>query len=203
MSRRYYGVTVPSTTRRHSRTSIVEIALAIADTRGLAAVSLANVADVAGCKPPSLYNHVDGLDDLLDEISLVTTADFAGALRDSVVAKVGEDAVRSYAHAWRAYITEFPARYQATLRAVPHRNDEHRAVAAGMTIPAGAVLSTLGIPDERLADAGRALRSALHGFAHLELSQLIGPDPAATFESVVDMLVAGLLSLTSEPGDHS
>jgi AcrR family transcriptional regulator len=186
---------VPRTTRRLSRESLVEIALGIAAERGLRAVSLASVAAEAGCKAPSLYNHLDGLDDLLDELALVTTADFASALRDSVVARVGEDAVRAYAAAWRTYVTSKPAWYQATLRPVPHRSDEHRVVAEGMTIPAGAILSTLGIPDDRLADAGRALRSGLHGFSQLELAHSIGPDPEASFEVVVDVLVDGLRSL--------
>ena len=186
---------MPRTSRRLSRDSLVEIALGIADDRGLRAVSLANVATAAGCKPPSLYNHVDGLDDLLDEISLFTTADFASALRDSVVARVGEDAVRAYARAWRAYVTAKPAWYQATLRPVQHRREEHQEVAEGMTIPAGAILSTLGIPDDRLADAGRALRSGLHGFSHLEFSHSIGPDPEASFAVAVDVLVAGLQAL--------
>ncbi len=185
------------TTLRLSRASLVEIAFEIADARGLRAVSLASVAAEAGCKAPSLYNHVDGLDDLLDELSLVATADFASALRDSVVAKVGEDAVRAYAHAWRSYVTNKQAWYQATLRPVPNRRDEHRAVAEGMTIPAGAILATLGIPDARLADAGRALRAGLHGFSHLEMSHSIGPDPEASFGVAVDVLLAGLRSLAA------
>ena len=188
-----------ATTRpRLTRSSIVDVALDIADEHGLAAVSLASVAASAGCKAPSLYNHFSGLDDLLDEITLTTTADFAGALRDSVIATVGEDAIRAFAHAWRSYVTTKPSRYQATLRPVPHRSDELRKVASGMTIPASAILSTLGIPDDHLADAGRALRSGLHGFSHLELTSSIGPDPTASFDAVVDVLIAGLHSLATE-----
>lgn len=186
---------MPTTSRRLTRESIVAIAVAIADERGLQAVTLANVAVEAGCKAPSLYNHVDGLDDLLDELCLAATADFSGVLRDSVVAKVGSDALHSYAHAWRDYVLANPGRYQATLRPMKGRRDEHLAVNAGMTIPAGSMLSTLGIPDERLDDAGRALRSGLHGFSHLELTDTIGPDPASSFASVVEVLTAGLLAL--------
>ncbi|MDG2026446.1 MAG: TetR-like C-terminal domain-containing protein [Acidimicrobiales bacterium] len=186
---------MPRTTRRLSRSVVVDLALEIADNQGLPAVSLASVAAAAECKAPSLYNHLDGLDDLLDELALVTTADFASTLCDSVVAKVGEDAIRAYAHAWRTYVIEHGGRYQATLRPVPHRGDEHRAVVEGMTIPAGAILSTLGIPDDRLANAGRALRSGLHGFSQLELTSSIGPSPAESFDVVVDVLLAGLRSL--------
>ncbi len=184
-----------TTSRRLSRQTIVDIAVEIADQRGLAAVTLANVASEAGCKAPSLYNHVDGLDDLLDDLCLFTTADFANALRDSVVAKVGRDALSSYANAWRSYVLDYPGRYQATLRLMPGRRDEHLAAAMGMTIPAGSMLATLGIPDHRLDDAGRALRSGLHGFSHLELANNIGPDPASSFDAVVEVLTSGLLSL--------
>jgi AcrR family transcriptional regulator len=186
---------VPKTSRRLSRGSIVQVALDIADARGIQAASLANVAAAIGCKAPSLYNHVDGLDDLLDEMCLEATADFADALRDSVVAKVGPDALRSYAHAWRNYVLTKPGRYEAMLRPMPTRRDEHVAVTAGMTIPAGSMLATLGIPADRLDDAGRAVRSGLHGFAHLELLETIGPDPETSFASVVEVLTAGLLAL--------
>ena len=182
---------MPRTRPRLSRDHIVRTALAIADEEGLDRVTLANVASAVGCKAPSLYNHVDGLDDLLDELSLVATADFTAALRDSVVAKVGEDAVRSYAQAWRRYAADHPARYLATLRRRPPTAVDG-PLEEGMTIPVGAVLSTLGIADDRLADTGRAFRSGLHGFTHLELADTIGPDPDTTFETVVDVLVAGL-----------
>lgn len=186
------------TTQRLSRHSIVDIALGLADTRGLDAVTLANVATVAGCKAPSLYNHVNGLDDLLDELCLAATADFANTLRDSVVAKVGRDAVQSYARAWRTYVLATPGRYQATLRPMPHRRDEHVVVSTGMTIPAGSILSTLGIADDRLDDAGRALRSALHGFSHLELSSSIGPTPETSFEALVNVMISGLESIAAK-----
>ncbi len=186
---------MPTKSRRLSRQSIVDLAIGIADERGLPAVTLANIAVVAECKAPSLYNHVDGLDDLLDELCLAATADFANALRDSVIAKVGPDALTSYAHAWRRYVLAKPGRYQATLRPMPGRSDEHGAATAGMTIPAGSMLSTLGIPDARLDDAGRALRSGLHGFSHLELTNNIGPDSESSFAVVVEVLTAGLLAL--------
>lgn len=185
---------MPTTQRRLSRQSIVQIALQVADTDGLEAVTLANVASVAGCKAPSLYNHVDGLDDLLDELCLHATKDFGDALRDSVVAKVGHDAIESYAHAWRTYVLERSGRYRATLRRMRHRPEEHLAVTAGYTIPAGSILSTLGIPDDRLDDAGRTLRSALHGFSLLELTDTIGPTAEASFEALIKAMIAGLES---------
>ena len=186
---------MPVTRPRLSRELIVRTALALADEQGIDGVTLANVAGALSCKAPSLYNHVDGLDDLLDELAIVATADFANALRDSVVAKVGEDAVRAYARAWRHYVTTHPARYLATLRTRPPSATDN-AVEAGMTIPVGAILATIGIAETDLADAGRALRSGLHGFTHLELANIIGPDPDASFEVVVDVLIAGLRART-------
>lgn len=189
---------VPTTSRRLSRQSIIDFAIEIADADGYTAVTLANVAARAGCKAPSLYNHVEGLDDMLDELCLAATADFASALRDSVVAKVGADAVRSYAHTWRDYVLTKPGRYEATLRPLPHRPAERSAVTAGMTVPAGSILTTLGIADHKLDDAGRALRSGLHGFAHLEMTSSIGPNTTESFESVIDVLIAGLQAMATE-----
>lgn len=188
-------VGMAATRTRLSRPIIVDLALQIVDDADLSALTLAKVADVAGCKAPSLYNHVGGLDDLLDELCLRATADFSSTLRDSVVAKVGDDAVRAYADTWREYVRTRAGRYQATLRPMPHRADDHADATRGMTIPAGSILSTIGIPDDLLDDAGRALRSGLHGFCHLEMSGNIGPNPDRSFVRAIGVLIAGLRDL--------
>nr|MDT0664287.1 TetR family transcriptional regulator [Micromonospora sp. DSM 115978] len=47
-----------------SRDRVVAEAAALADTAGLDAVTLSTLADRLGVRVPSLYKHVDSLDDL-------------------------------------------------------------------------------------------------------------------------------------------
>ena len=48
---------------------VVDAAAGIADAEGLEAVTLARVAGELGVRAPSLYNHVDGRDDVLRAIA--------------------------------------------------------------------------------------------------------------------------------------
>ena len=61
-----------------------------------------------------------------------------------------------------------------------------------------AVLAGLGVPDEDTVPLIRAVRSALHGFVSLEASGGFGlpEDVDASFETLVDVLVAGMLART-------
>jgi hypothetical protein len=86
-----------------------------------------------------------------------------------------------------------PGRYALSLRRpTPEARSTRRAAGEGATAAAAAVLRSLGIPEDRRADAGRALRATLHGFAQLEAEGSIGRDPDRTFAVVVDTAVAGL-----------
>ncbi|GAA3647512.1 TetR/AcrR family transcriptional regulator C-terminal domain-containing protein [Lentzea roselyniae] len=52
-----------------SRESIVEATLQVIDSEGVAAVGMRSVARALGVDAKSLYNHVDGKDDLLDAVT--------------------------------------------------------------------------------------------------------------------------------------
>lgn len=51
-----------------SRTSVLQAAMGIADTEGVPALSMRRLASELGVEAMSLYNHVDGKDDILDGI---------------------------------------------------------------------------------------------------------------------------------------
>ncbi|MFD7074767.1 TetR/AcrR family transcriptional regulator [Nocardioides sp. NPDC059952] len=61
---------------------IVEAAYAIADEQGLAAVSMARVAEAAGCSPMALYRHVKNKDELLILLADRLCADLPAPPRD-------------------------------------------------------------------------------------------------------------------------
>lgn len=52
-----------------SRESVIEAAVRVADAIGLSSVSMRTVAREAGVEAMSLYHHVKGKDDLLDELA--------------------------------------------------------------------------------------------------------------------------------------
>src|SRR6478735_7322489 len=93
-----------------STAAVVAAAAEIADAEGLDRLTLARVAATAGVRTPSLYNHVESLDD---------------------VRRAGDDALAAMAVAYRAYARRHPGRYAATQRAPAEGDEEMRTAAAG------------------------------------------------------------------------
>ena len=100
-----------------STAAVVAAAAEIADAEGLDRLTLARVAAAAGVRTPSLYNHVESLDDVRRRVALLALADLADALRDAAVGRAGDDALAAMADAYRAYARRHPGRYAATQRA--------------------------------------------------------------------------------------
>jgi AcrR family transcriptional regulator len=182
-----------------STAAVVDIARAITDTDGPDALTLAAVAARAGVAVPSLYKHIRNLDALHQKLSAAATAELAEALSDAAVGRAGRDAVTALAAAYRHYARSHPDRYPTTQR-VPDPADPAHVAAGRRAVGAiTAVLRGYGIEGDEAIHATRAVRSALHGFVHLESTGGFGmpQDVDRSF----DRLVASLdLALRSWPG---
>lgn len=165
---------------------VVDAAITVADADGLEAVTIARVAADLGVRAPSLYNHVASRDALLDGIAARAHAELAAALRDATVGRSGPDAVRAAAHAYRAWAHAAPGRYAAAQRPLP-------SGAEAVEVLRG-VLRAWALEGDAEIHAIRAIRSALHGFAALELGGGFGMkvDLDTSFDTLVDLLATGL-----------
>ena len=175
------------------RGRVTAAAAAILDKEGPDSLSLARVASELGVKPPSLYNHVDGLDGLIRCIALEGIRGLADACRTASMGRSGPDALRSLLRAYRTYAAEHPGVYPLTQVARP--DDEEISSASDRALePALAVLGAFGIDGDDLIHAARAVRSAVHGFCLLEANGGFGydHDPDESFERMIDVLSAGL-----------
>lgn len=173
---------------------VVEEAARIADTDGLAEVSLARVAAALGVRAPSLYNHVDGLPGMLRTLTLLSLGELTDAIRDAAVGRSGAEALAAVAHAYRAYAQEHPGRYASTIRAPAPEDPE--LVAAGLRAVEMivAVLGAWGLTGEDVLHHVRVVRAALHGFVSIEAEGGFGLPLSLdeSFELLLQTLVAGL-----------
>ena len=177
------------------RAAVVALAAAIADREGLDAVTLARVAAEAGVRPPSLYNHVAGREDLLAGIALLGVRDLDAAMTGAAVGRAGDDALAAAAGAYRDYAHEHPGRYAAAMRApVGVRRGALGAAAETVATVPDAVLRAWSLPPDEVVHAVRAVRAALHGFVALEAVGGFGlpVDREASFDRLVAALAAGL-----------
>jgi AcrR family transcriptional regulator len=188
-------VTPPRTrAKRLDQAAVVAAAARIADAEGLEAASLSRIAAELGVRPPSLYNHVESHAALLRAVAIDSYEEFGDAIRDAAVGKAREDGIRSIAVAYRAYATEHPGRYAATV--VAPATDDQEAQDASMTalVPILAVLAGWGIEGDEAIHLVRVIRSALHGFVSLELGGGFGIPLFVdeSFDLLVDSVVAAI-----------
>jgi len=177
-----------------SREAIVNAALTFLDREGWDALTINALAIQLGTKGPSLYNHVDSLDDLRRTVRMRVIDDILGMLNAVGDGRTRDDAVSSMASAYRSYAHHHPGRYSAFTRMPLGGDDpeytEATRLAAGPVIE---VLASYGLDGENAFYAALEFWSALHGFVLLEMTGVMDEvDTDAVFNDMVLRLASGM-----------
>lgn len=173
--------------------AVVDVALALIDEKGLAALSLAAVADRAGVAAPSLYKHVGSLAALRDLMAVRIVRQMTAVFAESIMGRSRDDAVAALMRAYRAYARANPGRY-ALLPLDPLHNPAVADAAQGMLAVFVAVMRGYGLADEAATHALRRLRATAHGFVDLETGGGFGlpEDIETTYDEVITMVLKSL-----------
>ncbi len=174
--------------------AVVTAAATVADRGGLDALTLGAVAGELGVRPPSLYNHVAGLDGLRRALCLRALTELGDVVRRAAVGRSGADGLRAIAHAFRRFAHDHPGLYAATVPTSEIDDDAVRRTGAEVVATVGAVVAGLGLAGDEVIHATRILRSAVHGFVHLETHDGFGIDVDldTSFDRLVEVVLAGL-----------
>lgn len=184
---------------RLSSDQLADAALAIVDSAGADALTLAGVAQRVGVASPSIYKHVNGLPGLRRQMRLRVLREFDDELRSATLGRSGEDALRAMAIAYRDYLRRYPHRYEL-LESAPDRDDPELGEATERVVEVSyAALRGYGLTGPAAVHATRCLRAVIHGFARLEALDGFGlpEDIDETFAYLLDMLAVGISDLAS------
>ena len=180
---------------RLSREIIVNAALTFLDREGWDALTINALATQLGTKGPSLYNHVDSLEDLRRTVRMRVIDDIITMLARVAEGRVGDDAVLVMAGAYRSYAHHHPGRYSAFTRMPLGAGDdpEYTAATRAAATPVIAVLSSYGLDLEQAFYAALEFWSAMHGFVLLEMTGVMDEiDTDSVFSDMVLRLAAGM-----------
>lgn len=177
--------------------TVIAVAGRIADEEGLDSLTLTRIARDLDISQPALYRHVDGYDDLLRSLSLEGRQLLNERLREAAVGVSTDDAVRAMGHAWREVVRERPGLLAATDRYPCAGDSELEEAVENIVETLGLALVGYDLSDDDRVHAARALRSAFHGFAHLEAGDghPLPHDLDDTFEHIVEILCSGIQRL--------
>lgn len=177
-----------------TRDSVLDVAMTIVSRDGIDALTLAGLARELSIQPPSLYNHIKGLDDLRRAIVLRTMRQLHEELRDVVMGLAREDALRAIAHAYRRFAKRMPGLYQMIqLAGDPQDNDTSETAHDTAQVVVSA-LKGYGIVGDDALHVVRVLRSALHGFVSLEIAGGFGLPLSLdhSYECLINVIAMGL-----------
>jgi len=179
---------------RLSREAIVNAALTFLDREGWDALTINALATQLGTKGPSLYNHVQSLDDLRRTVRMRVVGDIIEMLTTVGAGRSRDDAVMVMAAAYRSYAHHHPGRYSAFTR-MPLGGDDPEFTEATRKAaqPVIDVLASYGLEGENAFYAALEFWSAMHGFVLLEMTGVMqGIDTDAVFTDMVLRLAAGM-----------
>jgi AcrR family transcriptional regulator len=178
-----------------SRDVIVNAALTFLDRESWDALTINALAAQLGTKGPSLYNHVNSLDDLRRSVRKRVVGDIIGMLGTVGQGRTRDDAVLVMAGAYRSYAHHHPGRYSAFTRMPLEGGDdpEFTEVARTAADPILAVLASYGLDGDDAFYAALEFWAALHGFVLLEMTGVMnGVDVDAVFSDMVLRLAKGM-----------
>ncbi len=151
-------------------TEILEAAAELSDQFGMQEVTLANLAKKLGIRPPSLYNHFDGLDGLRKKLAIYGIERLYDELAQAAIGVAGDEAVMTISKAYVNFVRKHPGIYEATFMA-PDMSDQEVQLAGSKVVELTVrVLQAYRLEGDTALHAVRGLRSILHGFSSLEKS---------------------------------
>ncbi len=171
---------------------IIQIAVRIINESGTASLTLKAIADELDIKIPSLYHYVDGLDGLLQEVSLHGLALLHERLVGAAIGVSGDQAVISLCHAYLEFASENPGLYQV----INWKNSDERSKALIMKMK-DLTDKVLAIGNEEASThLFRILRCMLHGFSVLEIEDFFGYPVGDSVSLGIRIILQGIHSMS-------
>jgi AcrR family transcriptional regulator len=175
-------------------TTILEVAGEIADMHGMQEVTLATLAKRLGIRPPSLYNHFDGMSGLRKKMAIYGINSLYEELAQAAIGVSGAEAVLAISKSYVYFARRHPGIYEATLMA-PNMEDEDVQKAGEKVVALCVrVLQAYDLEGDRALHAVRGLRSILHGFSSLEQSGgfKMALDLNESLEIIIKAFISGM-----------
>jgi len=174
---------------------ILNAAAELAEEKGLENVSLFQVAEKLGVKSSSLYNHLNGLQELLSGVAKIAINRLEDAICNAAVGRSKEDALIAIASTYRKFAKENPELYKAILRFPTYSDSGVQEAGHALICILYQVMEPYHYDKEEMIDFVRGFRSALHGFVSLEEAGFFQNTDAnvnRSYERLVSSLISTL-----------
>jgi len=183
---------------------VIRKAAELANEIGFEKITLKLLAENLNVQPPSLYNHIKGIDDLQREIMLFGWKQVEAKMLEAAVCVSGYEALEAICRAFYEYATENPGIFNIMLWYNKFQNDEAQNATKKLFSVIYKNLTMLNISKENCDHLIRTFRSFLEGFALLVNNRAFG-NPVSIEESFhisLQVLIAGVKTLKNKEIDY-
>jgi AcrR family transcriptional regulator len=173
---------------------IVRVAAQIIEESGEGKLTLREVSERLDIKSPSLYNHVGGLAELKDEVSLYVMERLREYIVRSTIGRTGLDAMKAMGHAFIRFAKEHARLYETVQWMNIGDNVGHGSLFADVVQLVYDTAGSLGVSELEASHIIRTVRSLAQGFASVEVHGGFSHPSSieSSFEYAVDMFFLGV-----------
>lgn len=181
---------------RVTKEAVIQAASDIADTEGLNRLSLKVVAERLNIRTPSLYNHIDSLDDLLREAAHRGMRTMNEQMMHAAIGSSGDTAIKAVSIAYFRYTIAHPGIYEIIQWANWHGNSETTAILGNYKALLLKLIVSCEFKTQETDGILSLLMSMLHGYSTLELGKgIMDPEEAIKgLANSIDIVLTGLHS---------
>lgn len=173
---------------------VIDRAMQLINVSGIENLSLKTLAEDLGVKCPSLYNHVNGIDDLKEQIMLRGWKELNDKIIQSVIGLTGYDAVRAMCYAFHEYALENQGVFSVMLWYNQFKDAQTIEATSKMFSVFLKITQSLNISQKNCFHLVRMFRGFLEGFSLLENNNAFGNTLSidSSFELSLDVLIQGM-----------
>ena len=147
---------------RITKKTVIDTAADIADKNGLHGVSLKVVAERLNIKTPSLYNHIENLDDLLREVAHQGMRNMNMRLERAAIGKIAGNAIKAVG-------IEHPGVYETIQWATWNGTHETAQIFENYLDLLRTLISSCQIQKSSTEEVLNILTATIHGYTTLQL----------------------------------
>jgi len=178
-----------------SQSIIVDRALEIAERIGIEQVTMANIARELNIKPPSLYNHVSGLDEIKQKMAEKAQHILFLQLKEAVIdEEEGAQKIKAFSYAYYRFAIARPGMYEASIVALDSSSHDKFPADNNIVLLIKDSLAQYNLSESDSIHIIRGLRSLLHGLVDINRKGgfKLKVDMNDTLEKVIDTFLLGL-----------
>ena len=186
---------------RVSKSLVIETASKIADKQGLNNLSLKAVAEELNVRTPSLYNHIESLDDLLREVAHKGMRSMNEQMTQAAIGKSGNTALKSISVEYLNFIIEHPGVYETIQWATWHGTNETAEIFENYIKILSTIILSYSFPSESTNEILNLFTGFLRGFTTLQVRYAFS-EPQKVRDELCNSVDTIMLGVFQKYGGH-